>query len=172
MSILHDIPGGSALFDWFGYTATFHDGELPEIRFTGKGDGLLRIHARNMTDVMDDAGHFILDQHMVVTLTLQGVSQINRTSFDTMPGIILHMYFSRADENFRIRWRPAPGWKGSPRQGSCRSAWNRESPGSAGCDAGSGPGHSSGRAQSPEGSGRKGGARRPVRVRRPVAIRR
>lgn len=112
MSILHDIPGGSALFDWFGYTATFHDGELPEIRFTGKGDGLLRIHARNMTDVMDDAGHFILDQHMVVTLTLQGVSQINRTSFDTMPGIILHMYFSRADENFRIRWEASSGMEG------------------------------------------------------------
>ena len=32
-SALHDIPGGEALFDWFGRVPRFHDAKLLEITF-------------------------------------------------------------------------------------------------------------------------------------------
>ena len=38
-SILHDIPGGKALVDWFGRVPSFHDAELLEITFPGKRAG-------------------------------------------------------------------------------------------------------------------------------------
>jgi hypothetical protein len=52
----------------------FHDAELFEITFFGKGAGRLCIHAWNMTDKVDAQGYFVLDKHAVVTLALEGVS--------------------------------------------------------------------------------------------------
>ncbi|HWE75563.1 MAG TPA: hypothetical protein VG328_20560 [Stellaceae bacterium] len=46
MSILDNIPGGEALFGWFGRVPRFHDANLLEISFSD-GAGLLRIHAWN-----------------------------------------------------------------------------------------------------------------------------
>ncbi len=38
-SILHDIPGGTQLIEWFGRVRRFHDGYLLEISFSGGGGG-------------------------------------------------------------------------------------------------------------------------------------
>ena len=113
MSILHDIPGGEALFAWFGRVPHFHDAELLEIGFSGKGAGKLRIHAWNMTDEVDARGYFILDKHVMVTLALEGVSAIDCTDFDMIPGIISDLEITKSGEHFRIEWDASYGITGS-----------------------------------------------------------
>ena len=112
-SALHDIPGGEALFDWFGRVPRFHDAELLEIIFSGKGSGLLRIHAWNMTNKVDARGHFVLDKHVVVTLALEGVSVISCTSFDMVPAIIFDLEITSLDQGFRLEWSASYGVSGS-----------------------------------------------------------
>jgi hypothetical protein len=110
---LHDIPGGEALFDWFGRVPRFHDAKLLEIIFSGKGSGLLRIHAWNMTNKVDARGHFVLDKHVVVTLALEGVSVISCTSFDMVPAIIFDLEITSLDQGFRLEWSASYGVSGS-----------------------------------------------------------
>ncbi|ARM91980.1 hypothetical protein RHEC894_PD00476 (plasmid) [Rhizobium sp. CIAT894] len=111
-SILHDIPGGKPLLEWFGRVPRFHDAKLLEIAFSNSGAGLLRIHAWNMTDEVDAAGYFVLDKHAIVTLTLEGVSAINCTDFDMAPGIIFDLEITKVDEHFRVEWDASYGVTG------------------------------------------------------------
>jgi hypothetical protein len=110
---LHDIPGGEALFDWFGRVPRFHDAELLEITFSGKGSGLLRIHAWNTTNKVNARGYFVLDKHVVVTLALEAVSAIDCTNFDMVPAIILDLEITRIDQGFRLEWSASYGASGS-----------------------------------------------------------
>ncbi len=55
-----------------------------------------------MTDKVDEHGHFILDRHALVTLALAGVSAIDCEDFDRVPGIILDLEITRAEEQFRL----------------------------------------------------------------------
>ncbi|MFS2179015.1 hypothetical protein ACVITL_002541 [Rhizobium pisi] len=110
-SILHDIPGGKALLEWFGRVPRFHDAYLLEITFSN-GAGLLRIHAWNMTNEVDAKGYFILDKHAIVTLTLEGVSAINCIDFDMVPGIIFGLEITKVDEHFRVEWDSSYGVDG------------------------------------------------------------
>lgn len=111
-SALHDIPGGQALVEWFGHVPRFHDAELLEITFSGKGVGLLRIQAWNMTDQVDAKGYFVLDKHATVTLALEGVSAVNCVDFDIMPAIIFDLEITKGDESFRIEWSASYGVAG------------------------------------------------------------
>ncbi|XAZ21605.1 hypothetical protein LVY75_22560 [Sinorhizobium sp. B11] len=111
-SILHDIPGGKPLLEWFGRVPRFHDANLLEITFSGNGAGLLRIHAWNMTDEVDAKGYFVLDKHAIVTFALEGVSAVNCTDFDVVPGIIFGMEITKVDEHFRIEWDSSCGVAG------------------------------------------------------------
>lgn len=110
--MLHDIPGGEALVEWFGRVPCFHDAELLEVTFSSKGAGLLRIHAWNMTDEVDAKGYFVLDKHAMVTLALDGVSAINCADFDMVPGIIFDLEITKVDEQFRIEWSSSYGVAG------------------------------------------------------------
>ncbi len=112
-SALHDIPGGKALFDWFGRVPRFHDAELLEITLSSKGSGLLRIHTWNMTDTVDARGYFVLDKHVVVTFALEAVSVINCTEFDVVPGIIFELEITKLDQGFRLEWSASYGVSGS-----------------------------------------------------------
>jgi hypothetical protein len=111
-SALHDVPGGEALFGWFGRVPRFHDAKLLEITFSGKGSGLLRIHAWNMTNKVDARGYFVLDKHVVVTLAL-AVSVINCTNFDMVPAVIFDLEITSLDQGFRLEWSASYGVSGS-----------------------------------------------------------
>jgi len=100
------------LVEWFGRVPRFHDAELLEITFSGKGVGLLRIRAWNITDQVDTKGYFILDKHATVTLALEGVSVINCVDFDMMPAIILDLEITKVDENYCIEWSASYGVAG------------------------------------------------------------
>ncbi|MCQ1574995.1 hypothetical protein NFO65_30275 [Neorhizobium galegae] len=110
--MLHDIPGGKAVVEWFGRAPRFHDANLLELTFSGKGAGLLRIHAWNMTNEVDSKGYFVLEKHATVTLALEGVSSIECADFDMVPGIIFELEITRAGEHFRIEWSASYGVNG------------------------------------------------------------
>jgi hypothetical protein len=110
---MDDIPGGRLLHEWFGRTPSFHDAELLEINFSGKGAGLLRIHAWNMTDEVDAKGHFVLDKHAIVTFALEDVSAIIFEDFDKVPGVIYDLKITKMGDHFRIEWGASYGVAGS-----------------------------------------------------------
>ncbi|EJK87279.1 MULTISPECIES: hypothetical protein [Rhizobium] len=111
-SVMSDIPGGKSLLEWFGREPRFHDAKLLEISFPGNGAGLLRIHAWNMTDELDAKGYFVLDKHAIVTLALEGVSAINCTDFDMVPGIIFDLEITKVDQRFHVEWSASYGVTG------------------------------------------------------------
>ncbi|OCJ14916.1 hypothetical protein A6U89_22710 [Agrobacterium sp. B133/95] len=111
-SVMSDIPGGKSLFEWFGRVPRFHDAKLLEISFPANGTGLLRIHAWNTTDAMDAKGYFVLDKHAIVTLALEGVSAINCTDFDMVPGIIFDLEITKVDQRFHVEWSASYGATG------------------------------------------------------------
>ncbi|WP_144222852.1 hypothetical protein [Mesorhizobium amorphae] len=111
-STLHDIPGGEALIGWFGCVPRFHDAELLEITFSGKGAGLLRIQAWNVTDEVDAKGYLVPDKHATATLTLDGVTAIHCIDFDMMPAIIFDLEITQVEENYRIQWSASYGVAG------------------------------------------------------------
>ena len=112
---LQDIPGGRALLDWFGSVHRFHDAELLEIDLNSKGPSTLRIHTWRMTDKVDARGYFELDKHVVVTITLEGVTDISLAEFN-LPGIIFDLEVTTTDESTQSPWNRSSiqlTWSGS-----------------------------------------------------------
>jgi hypothetical protein len=100
---LHAIPGGQALIEWFGFVPNFHDAELQSISITNNGPCTLRIRAFRMTDQVDDRGYYVLDKHVVVTMTLIAVSHVSLTSFDFAGGIF-DLQITAVEEGYEVAW--------------------------------------------------------------------
>ncbi|WP_432283396.1 hypothetical protein SLT36_15310 [Aminobacter sp. BA135] len=80
-----EIPGARELVGWFGFVPHFHDAEIFDIDLSSSRSGYLKIRAFRMTDEVDDLGYFVLDRHVVVTLTLETISEISLSDFH-LPG--------------------------------------------------------------------------------------
>lgn len=78
------LPGGAALRTEFGgCVPTFHDAEVLSIAFDRSGPNcLLRIHAFEATDEVDEGGFFILRNHVVVTFSIEGVTGMELDAFN------------------------------------------------------------------------------------------
>jgi hypothetical protein len=116
-SALPDIPGGAELIDWFGFTPHFHDANVLSVAFAKDGRGEIRIHAWRMTDQTDDRGYFILDKHAVVTLSLEGIREINLGIVHDLGGIH-DLSLSATKDGFRIDWENSCGTGGPGIDGS------------------------------------------------------
>jgi len=113
-AILRDLPGGKALLSWFGCVPRFHDANLLEINLLSDRPSLLRVHAWTMTDQTDARGHFILDKHVIVTISPREVRQISLNGFD-LPGIIGVMEITKIDDAYQVDWDASYGVEGSIR---------------------------------------------------------
>jgi hypothetical protein len=111
-SVLLEIPGGKALFDWFARVPRFHDAELLEIDLSSNGPSMLRLHAWQITDEVDAEGYFVLDKNVVVTITLREVTQVALNDFN-LPAIIFVLEIERTAEGYRISWDASYGAEGS-----------------------------------------------------------
>ncbi len=126
-AILHDIPGGKALLDWFGRVPRFHDANLLEITLNSKGLSVLRIHTWQMTNKVDARGYIELDKHVVVTITLEEVMDITLAEFN-LPGIIFELDVTQADEGMQLAWSGSYGVAGTFARRKYGSTCNPESP--------------------------------------------
>ena len=111
-SILHSIPGGTALIDWFGRVPHFHDAKLLDLALSNKEISTLRVHTWQMTDQTDAQGYYILDKHVVVTITLQAVTHVALDDFDMMPGIIYSFEITKTDNGYQLTWDASYGVSG------------------------------------------------------------
>ncbi|MCA0279536.1 MAG: immunity 50 family protein [Proteobacteria bacterium] len=109
---LADIPGTPELIQWFGSFPRFHDATILGIDLRTGEPSRLRIRAFRMTDEVDDKGYFVLDRHALVTVTIEGVTEVNLVDFK-LPGIIGDMVIASHDAGFRISWDSAYGVSGS-----------------------------------------------------------
>lgn len=111
---LHDMPGGRELVDWFGHVPRFHDANLLGISLASDGPSSVRIHAFRMTNEVDDKGYYVLDRHVVVTITLKTVTYVNLSDFN-LPGIIFELVVSAAEGNIQLAWTGSSGIEGTIR---------------------------------------------------------
>ena len=102
-SALHELPGGRALIEWFGFVPNFHDAALQSISIANNGPCTLRIRAFRMTEQVDDRGYFVLDKHVVVTMTLTAVSHVSLTRFDFAGGIF-DLRVAAVEEGYEVAW--------------------------------------------------------------------
>jgi Immunity protein 50 len=113
-TVLATIPGGNALFEWFGRTPNFHDAEVQEIKLASSGPSTLRVRTWEITNTVDSRGYFVLDKHVLVTFTLEEVSYIALDHFN-LPGIVFDLEVTNADGGFQVRWSGSYGVEGTLR---------------------------------------------------------
>jgi len=113
-NVMASIPGGQALIDWFGRVHRLHDAELFEINLTSNGASVLRVRTFQMTGKTDDRGHFILEKHAVVTITLDQVTYVALSNFN-LPGIIFDLEITRFEDALQVSWSGSYGVEGTLR---------------------------------------------------------
>lgn len=118
-TVLHTIPGGQALIEWFGRVPYFHDAELLEINLATKGQSSLRIHAFQMTNTVDERGYFALDKHVIVTITLDSVTHVSLSDFN-LQGIIGALEVTRVADEIQLAWDVSYGVQGMLRAKQAR----------------------------------------------------
>ena len=113
-TILREIPGGEDLLDWFGRVPGFHDANMLELNLASNGGSSIRIHTWNTTDKTDAQNYFVLDKHVVVTISLDEVSHVALTDFHR-PAIIFSLEITKAGEEYQFAWNASYGVEGSLR---------------------------------------------------------
>jgi hypothetical protein len=111
---LQNVTGLDSLVRWFGRVPRFHDAKLLNIALHNNEPSTLRIHAFQMTDKVDEQGHFVLEKHAVVTLSLKEVTSISLTDFG-LPGIIHDLQITEASDGAQITWNSSYGVEGTLR---------------------------------------------------------
>lgn len=106
-----EIEGAQALIDWLGFVPTFHDARLTEIELISSRSGRLRLEAFRRTDQTDETGHFILDRHAFVTLTLNDISTVRLEHFAKV-GIVNRLRITNAGKRYRLQWDSSYGAEG------------------------------------------------------------
>ena len=75
MAESEDIPGWSALVDWFGYDPNFHDAEVVAIDLRRDPDpSLVRVHVWRTNPDVDENGYYRMDRHALATFTIKGIT--------------------------------------------------------------------------------------------------
>ena len=64
-----------------------------------------------MTGKVDTRGYFVLDKHVVVTITLEEVTHVDLVDFN-MPGIISGLQVTKIDEDVQFAWDGSYGVAG------------------------------------------------------------
>lgn len=106
------IEGAKALIDWFGFVPNFHDAELLDIELFSNRSGRLCLHAFRMTDKVDEKGNYILDRHVLVTLTLEEVREMSLDYFELI-GIVSRLRVTKTGNGYRVEWESSYGVDGA-----------------------------------------------------------
>ena len=67
------IPGAAALAAWYGRWPSFHDAGIHELHLSRQGVSSLKVHIWHMTDRVDEKGFYILEKHVLVTLSMKQI---------------------------------------------------------------------------------------------------
>jgi len=76
-----DLEGGAALCAWFEGIPSFHDATLHELELRQGAPGRLVAHAFRMGPEVDVQGYFLLTKHVVVTLAILEMIEVQLFEF-------------------------------------------------------------------------------------------
>jgi hypothetical protein len=110
--IVSNIPGAKQLFDLFGYWPSFHDAEILQVHLDRTNESWLKIHTWETTKELDHEGHFVLDKHVVVTLTLRDLEDLDLIGFNHQ-NVIFGLSISPGETGIEISLEACYGLAGT-----------------------------------------------------------
>ncbi len=118
---LKDVDGAQALHDWFGEWPQFHDAELLSLTFNGREPSRIVLHTWRITDRVDQGGHFVTDQNVVVELILDDIVHVELQG-ERAGTILFELQFKKEDSGICLQLDSSCGLGGSIKAGSVRIA--------------------------------------------------
>ena len=107
---LQSVPGAQQLYDWFGYWPDFHDAVVLKLD-VGLGTSSLVLHTWNMTNRIDAKGFYELEKHVVVAITLAGVTAVTLSDL-WANSILFDLSIDRIDSKSRLELSSTYGLSG------------------------------------------------------------
>lgn len=109
---LDDVPGASALLEWFGYWPDFHDSEVLSIHLDRSGSSSIRVHAFDTTGEVDEKGFFVTRKHVVVSFMLEEIVTCRLDGFNDQ-NAMSEIGLVRAEKDFELVLGPSYGVGGA-----------------------------------------------------------
>jgi Immunity protein 50 len=106
--IAPSVPGAEEVVRWFGEWPSFHDAEVLEVSLRRKGRSSIRVHAWRMTNEVNADGYFVLDRHAVVTIWLEGITDLELGDF-SVQNVIANLEVRPHEAGFRVTLWPIYG---------------------------------------------------------------
>jgi hypothetical protein len=106
------INGAQSLYDWFGYWPSFHDAEILHLHLNRSGSSQMAIHTWHTTPKTDEKGYYIVEKHVVVDFTLQGISDLELIHFSPQ-NVISGLEIKKKDDGFMLKLGPCYGLAGT-----------------------------------------------------------
>ena len=105
---LDQLEGGPALCAWFEGIPSFHDATLKKLELRQGAPGRLVAHTFQMTSEVDAEGHFRLAKHVIVTLTIFDLIEVELSNF-AETGIIYSLDIERDSEGTTLNFDSSYG---------------------------------------------------------------
>ncbi|MDB5532110.1 MAG: immunity 30 family protein [Hyphomicrobiales bacterium] len=96
-TIYADIPGGPELMAWFGEVPRFHDAEIVSLTINRRAPSILRLHNWTMRLEEGPPRRITLDNHAVVTFTLEDIVDLQLDGFSHQ-NVIFRLALTRAPD--------------------------------------------------------------------------
>ena len=102
------IPGAEEVIQWFGEWPSFSDAEILGLNLRRDGRSSIRVHSWRMTSEVNAQGHYVLDRHAVVTVWLEGISDLELGDFSSQ-NVIGNLDIKPHESGFRVTLWPIYG---------------------------------------------------------------
>jgi len=110
-TIYTGIPGGPELIAWFDRVPDFHDAEIVSLTINRRTPSILRLHGWTMRLEERPPRRIILDNHAVVTFTLEDIIDLQLNGFSHQ-NVIYGLALTRAPD--RLDRKPFYSMPSSP----------------------------------------------------------
>jgi hypothetical protein len=108
---IDQLEGGAALCEWFEGQPSFHDATLRELELRQGAPGRLVAETFRMERETDANGYFLLTKHVVVTLTLHDLVEVELFEF-MEAGIMSGLDIERDDSGISLVFESSYGVHG------------------------------------------------------------
>jgi len=112
LEVTDEIPGSKELIQWFGYWPSFHDAEVIDVKLDRNGPSTIRIHTWEITDRLDNQGHYICTKHVIVSFIFGGVADLHLDGFNQQ-NVISGLDLRQTAEGYEISMEPCYGIEGT-----------------------------------------------------------
>ena len=106
--IAPSVPGAEQVVQWFGEWPSFADAEVFELNLRRRERSSILVHAWRMTREIDAEGYYILDRHAVITVWLEGITDLALADFSGQ-NVIANLDIKPHESGFRVTLWPIYG---------------------------------------------------------------